>query len=95
MGRHKKTTAQRRAERFQSLYREGKARLGIGELEVAAMIGVSRPTLHSYRQDPGKLPLEKAAILWTAMGWTNDEISSVLFPERNTPPGVTSTRRGA
>ena len=90
MGRNKKTTAQRRAERFQSLYREG-----IGELEVAAMIGVSRPTLHSYRQDPGKLPLEKAAILWTAMGWTSDEISSVLFPERNTPPGVSSTRRGA
>ena len=95
MGRSKKTTAQRRAERFDMLYRVGKARLGIGEMEVATMIGVSRPTLHSYRQDPGKLPLEKAAILWTAMGWTNDEISSVLFPERNAPSSGTSTRRGA
>jgi len=95
VSRPKKTTAQRRAERFESLYRVGKARLGVGDLEIAAMIGVSRPTLHSYKQNPGRLPLEKAAILWTAMGWTSDEISSVLFPERNTPPGVSSTRRGA
>lgn len=95
MGRHKKTTAQRRAERFQVLYRVGKARLGIGEQEVAAMLGVSRPTLQSYRRDPGKLSLEKAAILGTAMGWTDEEIASVLFPERNTPPGVTGTRWGA
>lgn len=94
MGRHKKTTAQRRAERFQALYREGKARLGLIEPEIAAMIGVNRDTLRSYRRNPGKLPLEKAAILWTAMDWTNDEISSVLFPERNASPGVTSTRRG-
>ena len=95
MGRHKKTTAQRRAERFQMLYRIGKARLGLGEQEVADMIGVSRPTLQSYRRDPGKLSLEKTAILGTAMGWTDEEIASVLFPERNTPPGVTGTRRGA
>lgn len=96
MGRNKKTTAQRRAERFESLYRVGKARLGLLEPDIAAMIGVSRPTLKSYRQDPGKLPLEKAVILWTAMGWTNEEISSVLFPERerNAPPGVRGTRRG-
>ena len=95
MGRHKKTTAQRRAERFQMLYRIGKARLGLMEPEIAAMLGVSRDTLRGYRRDPGKLSLEKAAILGTAMGWTNEEIASVLFPDRDTPPGVTSTRRGA
>lgn len=95
MPRGKKTTAQRRAERFELLYREGKARLGLRESDVAAMIGVSCPTLKSYRQDPGKLLLEKAIILWTAMDWTNEEIASVLFPERNTPPGVSGTRRGA
>lgn len=95
MGRHKKTTAQRRAERFQMLYRIGKARLGLLEPEIAAMLGVTRDTLRSYRRDPGKLSLEKAAILGTAMGWTDEEIASVLFPERNTLPGVTGTRRGA
>lgn len=95
MGRHKKTTAQRRAERFQLLYRIGKARLGLLEPEIAAMLGVTRDTLRSYRRDPGKLSLEKVAILGTAMGWTTEEIASVLFPERNTPPGVTGTRRGA
>lgn len=95
MGRHKKTTAQRRAERFQVLYRIGKARLGLLEPEIAAMLGVTRETLRSYRRDPGKLSLEKVAILGTAMGWTTEEIASVLFPERNTPPGVTGTRRGA
>ncbi len=95
MGRPKKTTAQRRAERFDVLYRVGKARLGLLEPDIAAMLGVNRDTLRSYRRDPGKLPLEKAAILGTAMGWTNEEISSVLFPERETPPGVSGTRRGA
>lgn len=97
MGRPKKTTAQRRAERFEALYRVGKARLGLLEPDVAAMLGVSRPTLKSYRRDPGKLPLGKAIILWTAMDWTNEEIASVLFPERekDTPPGVSGTRRGA
>ena len=95
MGRPKKTTAQRRAERFQMLYRIGKARLGLLEPEIAAMLGVTRDTLRSYRRDPGKLSLEKAAILGAAMGWTNEEITSVLFPERNAPPGVTGTRRGA
>ena len=95
MGRHKKTTAQRRAERFEMLYRIGKARLGLVEPEIAAMLGVSRETLRSYRRDPGKLSLEKAAVLGTAMGWTDEEIASVLFPERKTPPGVSGTRRGA
>lgn len=96
MGRNKKTTVQRRAERFETLYRMGKARLGLLEPDIAAMIGVSQPTLKSYRRDPGKLPLGKAVILWTAMEWTNEEITSVLFPERgkNTPPGVSGTRRG-
>ncbi len=95
MGRNKKTTAQRRAERFEVLYRIGKARLGIGDVELAAMIGVSIPTLRSYRQNPGKLPLEKAVILWTAMDWTDEDISSVLFPDKNPPAGVSGTRRGA
>jgi len=64
------------------------------EPEIAAMIGVSRDTLRSYRRDPGKLPLEKAAILATAMGWTDEEISAVLHPERTAPPSVRGTRQG-
>lgn len=95
MGRLKKTTAQHRAERFETLYRVGKARLGLLEPDIAAMLGVTRDTLRSYRRDPGKLSLEKAAILGMAMGWTDEEFASVLFPERNTPPGVRSTRRDA
>lgn len=83
MGRPKKTTAQRRAERFNVLYREGKARLGLLEPDIAAMLGVSRDTLRNYRKNPGRLSLEKAALLGTAMGWTDEEISAVLFPERN------------
>lgn len=72
MGRPKKTTAQRRAERFDVLYRVGKARLGCGESEIAAMISVTRPTLRSYRRDPGKLPIEKAAILGTVHDLPHD-----------------------
>ena len=92
MGRNKKTAAQRRAERFEVLYRTGKARLGLLEPDIAAMIGVSKPTLLSYRQDPGKLPLDKAAILWTAMGWTNEEIASVLFPDQASPSSDSARR---
>ena len=95
MGRPKKTTAQRRAERFEYLYRIDKARLGLREPDIAAMLDISLPTLKSYRTDPGRMPLGKAVILWTAMDWTAEKIVSVLFPERKTPPGVDTTRRGA
>lgn len=71
-GQTEKTTAQRRAERFDLLYREGKARLGLLEPDIAAMLGVNRDTLRSYRRDPGKLPIEKAAILGTVHDLPHD-----------------------
>ena len=67
MGRPKKTTAQRRAERFDVLYR-----LGLLEPDIAATLGVNRDTLRSYRRDPGKLPIEKAAILGTVHDLPHD-----------------------
>lgn len=78
MGRPRKTESQRRAERFDELYRTGKSRMKLKETDIAAMIGVNRDTLRRFRQDPAKrFSAQDLDIIATALRWSDEEYLSV------------------
>ena len=64
MPRLKKTDARRRAERFEELYRVGKARLKLKDSDIAAALGIGRTTLSMRKHDPDAFSLGQITRLW-------------------------------
>lgn len=81
MGRPRKTTAERRAERFSMPYRIGKASTGLKEEDIAELVNLSTVTLRRYRKDPGLFPVGVLATIGTALGWSEADYIAVLFPQ--------------
>lgn len=73
-----------RRERFAVPYRVGKARMGLKEPDISAMIGVCEDTLRHHRNSPGNFTVRQLSTIGTALMWTDEDYLAVLFPERRT-----------
>ena len=82
MGRPRKTEAQRRAERFDELYRLGKAKKKYTDEQIGQFVGVTRQTINKRRKDPGKLDIALLAALGKTLGWSDEDYLAIICPER-------------
>lgn len=79
MPRPRKTTAQRRMDRFHESYRIGKARIGFTEQQIAAALGISAATLCKYKHDPcNSFSINQLALLGELLVWTDEELLSII-----------------
>lgn len=75
----KKTRADRVAECFGELYRDGKARADLTEDEITTLIGFkTRDTLLKRRKNPLDLTIGQLMAMGIAFRWKDDEYLSLL-----------------
>ena len=83
MPRPRKIDAQRRAERFQELYRVGKARTGLKEPLIAAALGIGETTLCRHKKNPGdRFSFNQVVLLGELLGWTDEDYLSIIHAKK-------------
>ena len=72
------TRADRMRERFETMYRIGKAATGLKDTDVAEGIGLSVTSLWSRRKDPSKFSVGEMVKLAAILRWQESDILSLF-----------------
>lgn len=75
----RKTKAERMAEKFNALYRRGKAMSGMKDTEVMTAIGLKSPTsLIARKKDPRKFTFGEIMSLAILFQWQESDIATLI-----------------
>lgn len=74
----KKTREDRMQDSFTKLYRIGKARSGMTEMDVADALGITRPTLQKRRENPKLFPFGDVLKLCALFCLEDNEVMKIV-----------------